>query len=166
MDERVREIKRQYGLDQKRYPTNNFRRQEEQKTGKEFLLFQIYVSGFFIITVFALSMIHTEQTNQLTSHLKNALYYQMTADDLMEIKEQAVSVMKNGTDFFSDLKEQAQETEQSQKTNTNTIDTTVPFEAPKETTQQKQKNQTDKTNETKQFQTEEQSKNVLSPPIN
>lgn len=160
MDERVREIKRQYGLDQKRYPTNNFRRQEEQKTGKEFLLFQIYVSGFFIITVFVLSMIHTEQTNQLTSQLKNALYYQMTADDLMEIKEQAVSVMKNGTDFFADLKEQAQETEQSQKTNTNTIDITVPFEAPKETTQQKQKNQTE------QSQTEEQSKNVLSPPIN
>lgn len=160
MDERVREIKRQYGLDQKRYPTNNFRRQEEQKTGKEFLLFQIYVSGFFIITVFVLSMIHTEQTNQLTSQLKNALYYQMTADDLMEIKEQAVSVMKNGTDFFADLKEQAQETEQPQKTNTNTIDITVPFEAPKETTQQKQKNQTE------QSQTEEQSKNVLSPPIN
>lgn len=160
MDERVREIKRQYGLDQKRYPTNNFRRQEEQKTGKEFLLFQIYVSGFFIITVFVLSVIHTEQTNQLTSELKNALYYQMTADDLMEIKEQAVSVMKNGTDFFSDLKEQAQETEQSQKTKTNTIDTTVPFEPPKETTQQKQKNQTE------QSQTEEQSKNVLSPPIN
>lgn len=160
MDERVREIKRQYGLDQKRYPTNNFRRQEEQKTGKEFLLFQIYVSGFFIITVFVLSMIHTEQTNQLTSQLKEALYYQMTADDLMEIKEQAVSVMKNGTDFFSDLKEQAQETEQSQKTNTNTIDTAVPFEVPKETTQQKQKNQTE------QSQTEEQSKNVLSPPIN
>lgn len=160
MDERVREIKRQYGLDQKRYPTNNFRRQEEQKTGKEFLLFQIYVSGFFIITVFVLSMIHTEQTNQLTSQLKNALYYQMTADDLMEIKEQAVSVMKNGTDFFSDLKEQAQETEQSQKTNTNAIDTAVPFEVPKETTQQKQKNQTE------QSQIEEQSKNVLSPPIN
>lgn len=160
MDERVREIKRQYGLDQKRYPTNNFRRQEEQKTGKEFLLFQIYVSGFFIITVFVLSMIHTEQTNQLTSQLKEALYYQMTADDLMEIKEQAVSVMKNGTDFFSDLKEQAQETEQSQKTNTNTIDTAVPFEVPKETTQQKQKNQTE------QSQIEEQSKNVLSPPIN
>lgn len=166
MDERVREIKRQYGLDQKRYPTNNFRRQEEQKTGKEFFLFQIYVSGFFIVTVFALSMIHTEQTNKLSSQLKEALYYQMTADDLMEMKEQAVSVMKNGTDFFTDLKEQAQETEQSKKTNTNTIDTAIPFEPPKENTQQKQKTSIDTTQQTKQSQTEEESKNVLSPPIN
>lgn len=193
MDERVREIKRQYGLEEKRYPANHFRRQEEQKTGKEFLMFQIYVSCFFIIAVFALSIIHTQETDQLNQQLKSAINYQMTADDLMELKEQAIAVMKNGNDLFSDLKTQTQKSQQYEKTyektneptktnetkSTNTMDTTIPFEAPKENTQKEQTNETNKIDKIEpttqqpnavksptQTPIEEQPKNLSSPLVN
>lgn len=109
MDERVREIKRREGLSGRRSGSDRFKRRTEEQEGSKIIHFQIYVTSIIVAIVFVVTLVKTDHTDQLKSQLKSALSYQMSVENLKEIGNEAVSVMKIDTNFFSVFQKEEKE---------------------------------------------------------